>query len=84
MTEDESEKLIAWGHMNAATSLMRSAWGMIFEAFRQSRNSGDPLGFDDRLKKLMNDAKELTADMQCDTSKLFRNSLNNEKPATTE
>lgn len=84
MTEDESEKLIAWGHMQAATSLMRSAWGMIFEAFHESRNSGDPLGFDDRLRKLMNEAKELTADMQCDTNKLFHNSLDEEKPTTAE
>lgn len=75
MAEDESEKLIAWGHMYAATHLMRSAWGMIFDAFCESNHSGDPLGFDDRLRKLMDEAKELTADMQCDTSKLFRNSL---------
>lgn len=84
MTEDESEKLIAWGHMQAATSLMRSAWGVIFEAYCESNNSGDPLGLDDRLKKLMNEAKELTADMQCETNKLFRNSLDDEKPTTTE
>ena len=73
MTEDDSEKLTAWGHMHAATSLMRSAWEMIFEAFRESHNNGDPLGFDDRLRKLMSEAKELTADMQCDTNKLFQN-----------
>lgn len=84
MTEDDREKLIAWGHMQAATSLMRSAWGMIFEAFCQSNHSGDPLGFDDRLKKLMNEVKELTADMQCETKKLFPNPLDDEKPTTTE
>ena len=84
MTEDESEILIAWGHMQAATSLMRSAWGMIFEAFRESSHSGDPLGVDDRLRKLMNEAKELTADMQCDTRKLFPNPLDDEKSTTAE
>lgn len=84
MTEDDSEKLIAWGHMYTATSLMRSAWGMIFEAFRESNHSGDPIGVDDRLKKLMDEAKELTADMQCYTKKLFPNPLDDEKPTTSE
>lgn len=84
MTEDDSEKLIAWGHMHAATNLMRNAWEIIFEAFRESNHSGNPLGFDDRLRKLMNEAKELTADMQIDTNKLFRNTLDDEKPTTSE
>lgn len=84
MTDDDSEILTAWGHMHAATQMMHSAWGMIFDAFCESNNSGDPLGFDDRLRKLMNEFKELTADMQCETSKLFRNSLDDEKPTTSE
>ena len=74
MTEDDREILTAWGHMHAATSLMNSAWQMVSDALWESENNGDPLGVSDRLRKLMNEAKNLTADMKCYTRKLSRNS----------
>ena len=82
MTEDDSEKLVAWCHMYAATSLMNSAWELISKAFWKSYSSGDPIGVSVRLRNLMNDAEEITDDMQLDTEQLFQNSLNNEKPTT--
>lgn len=84
MTEDDSEKLTAWCHMYAATSLMNSAWELISKAFWKSYSSGDPIGVSDRMRKLMNDAEELTDDMQLGTEQFFQNLLSDEKPTTSE
>lgn len=84
MTVNNRKDLIVWGHMHAATSLMNSAWELISDALFESENNGDPLRVSDRLRKLMNEAKKLTADMQHDTRKLFHDSLDDEKPATSE
>lgn len=84
MAETDSEKLVAWCHMYAATSLMNSAWELISKAFWKSYSCGDPIGVSARLRKLMNDAEELGIKMQLDTEQLFQNSLNNEKPTTAE
>lgn len=84
MTEGGSKKLIAWGHMNAATELMNIAYEMIWGAIWASDNTNDPIGVRDRLHKLIVDVKELTDDMDRGTSKLFQNLLDDEKPATTE
>ncbi|NYI25801.1 hypothetical protein [Aeriscardovia aeriphila] len=84
MAETNSKKIIAWGHIYAATSLMNSAWEMISKAFWKSYSCGDPIGVSDRLRKLMNDAEELGIEMQLDTEQLFRNSLDDEQPTTAE
>lgn len=84
MTNSNSEKLIAWGHMNTATELMHQACGMIWGALWASDNINDPIRVSDRLNELMVDAKELTDDMQSGTRKLFHDSLDDEKLTTTE
>lgn len=84
MTANNSKGLIAWGHMHTASELMHSACEMIWDARWESDNINDPIGVSDRLNKLLVDAKELTTDMQRGTRKLFHNSLDDEKPTTTE
>lgn len=91
MTANNSKGLIAWEHMNAATQLMHSAYGMIWGALWESNNFSDPIGVSDRMNKLINDVGELIDDMEHGTTELFRNSLDefhdsldDEKPATTE
>lgn len=84
MAETDSEKLIAWGHIYAATSLMNSAWEMISKAFWKSYSCGDPIGVSGRLRKLMNDAEELGIEMQLNTEQLFQNLLSDEKHTTAE
>ena len=84
MTDDDSEKLIAWARMNAATELMNIAYEMIWGALWASDNTNDPIGVNDHLHKLIVDVGDLTDDMQHGTSKLFRDLLDDEKPTTAE
>lgn len=71
MTDSNKERLTDWVHINTATQLMHRAWEMILDAYWESNESGDLIGVNYRLEKLMNDAHDLTAEMQRETRQLF-------------